>query len=152
MSTVSPMTDTSDATRVLLEWMALFMRRSVHDMLHFNKVTGLSLAQMNILMWLHYHKPCEVTYLSEIMQVSPAAASQMVERMVQQGLVQRVESASDRRTRQVHLTEHGRQVVEDTITARQAWIGDLVETLSPEQKTAVVALLGDLIQKSQALD
>jgi DNA-binding MarR family transcriptional regulator len=146
------MTETSDATRVLLEWMALFMRRSIHDTLQFNKVAGLSLTQLNILMWLHYHKPCEVTSLAETMQVSTAAASQMVERMVQENLVQRVENASDRRTRHVHLTDHGRQVVEEAITARQVWIGDLVEKLSPEQQTSIVALLGDLMQKAREMD
>ena len=146
------MTEPGEATRVLLDWMALFIRRSVHDTLQFNKISGLSLAQSNILMWLHYHKPCEVTSLAEIMQVSPAAASQMVERMVQEGLVQRVENASDRRTRQVHLTERGRQVVEETIAAREAWVSNLVATLSPAQKTAMVNLLGELIQKTQDLD
>ena len=40
---------------------------------------------------------------ADLMQVSPAGASQMVERLVQQGLVRRVESPGDRRVRQVHL-------------------------------------------------
>jgi len=144
--------ESSDATQVLIDWLAVFMRRSVHDMLQFNKVSGLSLAQLNILMWLHYHKPCEVTYLAEIMQVSPAAASQMVERMVQEGMVQRVESLSDRRTRQVHLTDLGKKVVEETIDARQSWINDLVITLSEEEKIAVVKLLGGLIEKAKSME
>jgi DNA-binding MarR family transcriptional regulator len=141
-----------DATQVLLEWLAVFMRRSVHDMLQFNKVTGLSLAQVNILMWLHYHKPCEVTHLADIMQVSPAAASQMVERMVQQDMVQRIESPTDRRTRQVHLTDLGRKVVEETIAARQKWIEDLVNTLSEDQKKAIVELLGGLMEKAKSME
>jgi DNA-binding MarR family transcriptional regulator len=146
------MIEFTDPTQVLQEWLALFMRRSVHDMLQYNKSVGLSPAQANILLWLHYHNSCDVTALAENMQVSAAAASQMVERMVQQGIVQRVESPSDRRTRQVHLTERGRQVVEETIAARQGWIKDLVKTLNEEQKTAVVKLLGELIQKAQAME
>lgn len=146
------MTDTPTATRVLLDWMAMFMRRSVHDMLQFNKTAGLSLAQVNILMWLHYHDHSEVTNLANIMQVSPAAASQMVERMVREDLVQRIESPSDRRTRQVHLTERGRQVVQDTIQAREAWVGDLVANLTPEQRSSLVTLMGELILKTQELE
>ncbi len=146
------MTDTNTATQVVLDWMALYMRRSVHDMMQFNKTTGLSLSQLNILLWLHYHSHCEVTNLATIMQVSPAAASQMVERMVREDLVQRVETPSDRRTRQVHLTEHGRQVVEATIQAREAWVGGLVESLSPEQRMNLVTLMGTMIQKTQELD
>jgi DNA-binding MarR family transcriptional regulator len=146
------MTEYTDPTQVFQEWLAFFMRRSVHDMLQYNKTVGFSLSQVNIMMWLYYHKHCDVTALAENMQVSAAAASQMVERMVQQGIVQRVENPNDRRTRQVHLTERGRQVVEETIAARQGWIKDLVETLSEEQKTAVVKLLGELIQKAQALE
>lgn len=146
------MTEFTDPTQVLQEWLALFMRRSVHDMLQYNKSVGLSLAQVNILLWLHYHNTCDVSALAENMQVSAAAASQMVERMVQQGIVRRVESPSDRRTRQVHLTERGRLVVEETIAARQGWIKDLVGTLSEEQKTGVVKLLGELIQKAQSME
>ena len=148
---VKLMTEPSDATRVLLDWMALFMRRSVHDMLQFNKVSGLSLAQANILMWLHYHKPCEVTSLAEIMQVSPAAASQMVERMVQQGLVTRSEIPGDRRVRLVHLTDQGKKLVLESIQVHEEWVQQLAASLTPKQQSDSAGILKMLTDKARQM-
>ena len=80
---------------------------------------------MSVLVHLYYRGPREVMGFADLMQVSPAGASQMVERLVQQGLVHRVESRGDRRVRQVHLTEAGRQMVETSIAARQKWVEEL---------------------------
>jgi DNA-binding MarR family transcriptional regulator len=62
----------------------------------------------------------------------------MVERLVQQGLAVRVEPPGDRRVRQVHLTERGRRVVEESIAIRQRWVGSLAASLSGDQQAIVV--------------
>ncbi len=146
------MSDTPDLPQTLLEWSAVFMRRSMHDFMYYTRSSGLSLALMNVLMRLHYHGPCEVTELVGTMQVSRAAASQMVERMVQQDLVLRVESPDDRRVRLVHLTHKGRQVVEESIAARQKWMEALMDTLSPEQQTTIASALQTLTAAARSLD
>ncbi len=97
-----------ELTQLLLDWSTIFVRLSMHDFNRFARGGGLSLAQMSVLMHLHYNGPREVMGFADLMQVSPAGASQMIERLVQSGLVQRIESRDDRRVRQVHLTEQGR--------------------------------------------
>ncbi len=62
---------------------------------------------MNLMLHIHYRGPCEVSDVSDLMQMTPAGASQMVERLVQQGLVTRQEVSGDRRVRLVHLTIRG---------------------------------------------
>ena len=98
---------------------------------------GLSFPLMNVLMHLYYQGPREVMEFAEFMQVSPAGASQMVERLVQQGLVVRVESPEDRRVRRVHLTGGGRRVVEESLSVRQQWVDSLVESLSADQRATL---------------
>lgn len=83
-------------TQVIIDWSAMFMRLSMHDFVRYTHTTGLSLAQMNVLTHLYYKGPSEVMAFTDFMQVSPAGASQMVARMEEQGLVQRVESQDDR--------------------------------------------------------
>ena len=117
-----------DVAKILLDWSSVFMRRSMHDFMQYTRTTNISMAQINVMMWLYYHKSCEVMQLEEVMQVSRPAASQMVERMVQQGLVTRTESPTDRRARLVNLSERGIEFVEAAISARRKWISDLVET------------------------
>lgn len=120
-------------TAILLEWSTTYMRISLHDFNRYMRTAGLSLPQMTILLHLHYQGPSDMTHVCEIMQVTPAGASQMIERMAQQGVVRREGKPGDRRVRLVTLTEKGREVVQESIAARQAWIEKLVAELSPAE-------------------
>jgi DNA-binding MarR family transcriptional regulator len=141
-----------ELTQLLLDWSTIFVRLSMHDFNRLARGGGLSLAQMSVLMHLHYNGPREVMGFAELMQVSPAAASQMVERLVQAGLVQRVETRDDRRVRQVHLTEQGRQVVLTSVSARQQWVESLITRLPEEQKEAIGQALRVLIERAAELE
>ena len=136
----------------LLDWSSIFIRLSLHDFNLYTRNAGLSLGQMIVMMNLHYRGPSEVTQLCELMQVTPAGASQMVERMVQLGVVQRTEVPGDRRVRRVSLTEQGQQIVLESIEARQAWIDQLVLHLSAEERQNVSAALLTLTQRAAELE
>lgn len=134
--------------KIILDWSILFMRLSMHDFNHYTRTTGQSLSQMNVLIHLYYKGPSEVMNLTELMMVSPAGASQMVERMVQQGFVQRLESPTDRRVRLVHITTEGKKCVEESIAARQAWMEKMIASLSEEEKEQIAETLTLLTEKS----
>jgi len=127
----------SELARLLLDWSSEFVRLSMHDINRCARSHGLSFTQMNVLMHLYYQGPREVMEFAEYVQVSPAGASQMVERLVQQGLVVRVEDSEDRRVRRVHLTERGSAVVEQSLALRQQWADSLVASLSAEQQASL---------------
>ena len=127
----------SELAQLLLDWSTDFVRKSMHDINRCARNNGLSFTQMNVLMHLYYQGPREVMEFADYMQVSPAGASQLVERLVQQGLVVRVESPEDRRVRRVHLTGGGRRVVEESLSVRQQWVDSLVESLSADQRATL---------------
>ncbi len=137
--------------QVLLAWSTVFLRVSMHDFVYHMRETGLSFPQMNVLTHLHYRGPTEVLHLAGEMLGSPAAASQMVERLVQAGLVERVESPGDRRVRLVHLTPRGQQAVADSIAARQAWVEQLVGSLTEEEQAGVGEALELLTEHAMRL-
>jgi DNA-binding MarR family transcriptional regulator len=143
---------THDLKQTLLEWSTVFLRVSMHDFVHHMRETGLSFPQMNVLTHLFYRGPTEVLHLAGEMLGSPAAASQMVERLVQADLVERVESPGDRRVRLVHLTPHGQQVVADSIAAREAWVEQLVESLTEEERGGVGEALALLTEHAARLE
>ncbi len=116
------MTNDFEATEAILDWSAIFMRLSMNDFLRFSRSAGFSFMQMALSMHLHYKGPTEVMACGELLQLSPAGASQMIERLVQQGLAQRSETPDDRRVRLVHLTRAGRQIVGASIEAQQGWL------------------------------
>ncbi|MCU0507940.1 MAG: MarR family transcriptional regulator [Anaerolineae bacterium] len=141
-----------EATKAILDWSAIFMRLSMNDFLRFSRSTGLSWMQMAVLMHLHYKGPTEVMACGELLQLSPAGASQMIERLVQQGLAQRSEAPDDRRVRLVHLTDAGRQLVDESIEAQQRWLKPLLATLTEEQRAAATETLRLLTAQATRLE
>jgi len=139
-------------TAILLEWSTTFIRLSLHDFNQYMRSAGLSLPQMTIMLHLHYQGPSDVTRICEMMRVSPAGASQMIERMAQQGMVRREESPVDRRVRLVNLTENGRKVLLESIAARQAWIEELVAGLSPAEAAGIGKALLTLNQIASKME
>ena len=95
------------------------MRVSLQDLMVYIHRKGISMAQISVLYQLYYRGPCEVLAFTRALALSPAGASQLIERMVQQGWVERLEDAADRRVRRVHLTEPGQQLVAESIAARE---------------------------------
>jgi DNA-binding MarR family transcriptional regulator len=144
--------DDRETMQAVLDWSTVFMRISMQDFNRHTRSAGFSFVQMNVLMHLYYGGPREVMAFSELLQVSPAGASQMIERLVQQGLVQRCESPDDRRVRLVHLTGRGRQVVDESIRARQQWVERLVASLSEEERHAVGQALRVLTEQAARLE
>jgi DNA-binding MarR family transcriptional regulator len=144
--------DDRETMQAVLDWSTVFVRMSMHDFNRYARSEGFSFVQMNVLMHLYYRGPREVMAFGDLMQVSRAGASQMIERLVQQGLVQRCESPDDRRVRLVHLTERGRQVVDESIRARQQWLERLVGSLSEEARHSVGEALRVLTDQAAGLE
>jgi DNA-binding MarR family transcriptional regulator len=128
---------TDDFYSEMLDWFATFARRSLADFHIFTHDAGLTMPQMNVLMRLYYRGSCDMSGLMDTMLSSKAAVSQMVQRMVQQGLVERDEVHGDRRARQVSLTAKGRAIVEASVTAREGWLKEIGEALTPDQRAKI---------------
>ena len=145
------MNETRETAKVIRSWLEVFMTRSMHDMWRFARKTGISLAQFGLLRRLYHQGACEVHEVGHHFDVTPAAASQLVDKLVQAGLVARTENPDDRRTRQVGLTPKGRALVDRSAEESYRWIEDLVADLSPEDRAAAQASLGTLIEASARL-
>jgi DNA-binding MarR family transcriptional regulator len=145
MQSVDPFVNT------LGEWIEVFMRRSMHNFICYSKEKGLSMSQIGALFRIFRGKS-SVSDISDNLGVTSAAASQMLERLVQQGLILRKEDPNDRRVRQIVLTDKGRQILQESIAARQGWLENLSRTLSDSQREQVTAALNILIEKANELE
>ncbi len=61
------------------------------------------MTQFSTLMTLHKQGTCAISEIAEELGVSTAAASQMVDRMVNDGMILRTEDPNDRRVKLVSL-------------------------------------------------
>ena len=94
------------------------MRRTMPQMMAFVKEEGLSMPQMGTLFFLR-GGPGTVSRIAEHLDLSLAATSHLVERLVQRGLVARFENPADRRQKCVELSPAGRTFL-DGADARAA--------------------------------
>jgi DNA-binding MarR family transcriptional regulator len=108
--------------------------------------------QFGILMHIHYRHSCGISHLSEHLDVSAPAASQLVDRLVQHGLLERTEDPNDRRAKVLALTPKGRELIETGIVARTRWVDELIQSLPPEEYDEVASALSALTDAVRRLE
>jgi len=146
------MSSTKVFSEVMREWSEVFMRHSGRDFRQFMLDNSLSFSQVSVLMRLAHGGKSGVSDIGEEMGVTNAAASQAIERLVQQGLVTRSEDPQDRRAKQLVLTEKGCDLVRRAIEARSRWIEGLTAALNPQEQDLIIDALGLLTQAASRLD
>ncbi len=139
-------------SQTLHEWMRLVMRRSMRNFILYAKEKNYSVAQLNALFRIHHKGACGISDLGEEMGVTSAAASQLLDKLVQQGLAVRTEDPLDRRNKRVALTEAGERIVQESMAARQSWLDHLADKLTPAEQEQVNHSLRLLIEKAETLD
>lgn len=146
------MTDSVQLVQILRRSMDVVAHRTMHDWSRFVKSTGISMPQFGILMQLHYRGACGVSDLSERMDVSSAAASQLVDKLVQSGLIERTEDPSDRRAKRITLSPKGQDLIRAGISERYRWVDALVESLSADERQKVGEALNVLTNTLQRIE
>jgi DNA-binding MarR family transcriptional regulator len=134
------------------EWSEVFMRHSGRDFKQYMVENDLSFSQVNVLMRLYHEGKCGVSQMGEEMGVTNAAASQAIDRLVNMGLIARVEDPIDRRAKQLSLTEKGRRLVDRAIDARSRWVEDLLSSLTPEEQERITSALDLLTRAARELE
>jgi len=80
--------------------------------------------------------------LSRFLLVSNGNVTGIVERLVADGLVERMRRADDRRTAIVRLTPSGRTLFAEMAAAHAGWIDELLSDVTPARANDVAAVLG----------
>jgi len=136
------MTNQVQFNQAIRSWMDVFMHRSMRGWGLFAKSLGLSLPQFSVMMQLLHRGAFGMSEISERFEVTPAAASQLVDKLVQNGFVVREEDPHDRRAKLLNLTDKGRDIIQQGMKERYLWVDHLAEKLTDEE----------LVQVSEALD
>lgn len=141
----------SPVVSTFLAWIELFMHRSMRGFLLYARERGLSMSQIATLFQLNHHGSLAVSEIGDGLGVSNAAASQLLDRLVQQGLITRAENPQDRREKQLILTEKGRSILLESTRTRQAWLECLVTKMTPDEQVKVTEVMEILINKMNQL-
>ncbi len=146
----------SDARESLLSQfrtvIGMIMHLSMQNFMQFSRSQGISLSQMGALRHIYHRANCNISDISEEMGISTAAASQMLDRLVQSGLITRTENPQDRRNRHLEVTEKGDQILHDGFLSRQAWLVEMVQSLSPAEEIKIKEALDILAEKISRIE
>jgi DNA-binding MarR family transcriptional regulator len=132
--------------------MDVFMHRSMRGWGLFAKSTGLSMPQFGILMQLHHKGACGVSDISERFDITNAAASQLVDKLVQSRLVKRDEDPNDRRAKLLNLTDKGKKLIQQGIEERYRWVDELAGRLSAEERAQVSEALNIMTEAAKEME
>lgn len=136
---------------ILQESISSIMRRSMRSMILYMKDNELSMSQIGALFQIN-HGHSNVSDLGQGLGITIAAASQLIERLVQQGLIVRLEDPEDRRAKQLELTEKGRRILKASVQARHGWLEHLAASLSPAEREQVASALRLLRERTEQLE
>ena len=98
----------------------------------------LSIVQARLLGILRDRQPT-IKELAGFLQLDKTSVTGLVDRAQGRGLVRRTPSAADGRSVHVCITATGQKIVDEATAAIEAELGDLLEVLSPVQRSELSA-------------
>jgi DNA-binding MarR family transcriptional regulator len=99
---------------------------------------ALSLVHLNLLMLLRAKGTLTMTHLAELLDVSVASATGIVDRLEKKGVIERRRSEEDRRVVEVRVTERGDAIFSAMQAERQDRLNRLLAEISDDDLTALL--------------
>lgn len=127
----------------LVDLGAAVRRRLDHSQRHadlLRRFGGVTLHQLGALRHLVKRGPLTMHELAAHMDISASSATQLVDRLVQHGLVDRVADPADRRVHRLAVSASAAAAVRDFEKDRMRQLADLLSPLSEEELRVVVSL------------
>lgn len=93
---------------------------------------------------------CELSVkeVSEQLGLSLPGASRTVDALLRRGYLERREDEQDRRMKRIGISDSGREVTRRIVEARLEGLEQFTDSLTPEQRTRLMAALADLPHRS----
>ena len=113
--------------------------------------TGLGLSDFGVLELLLHKGPLPVNTIGPIVDLTPGSISTAVDRLLEKGLVSRVESAEDRRVRIVALTPCGKDLIAGAFRKHSGQMKRVFSELSPEELRGLEVALKKVGRRAAAL-
>ena len=119
--------------------------QSMGAILQILQQANLSMPRLVALFHLQRSGCATISELSEQLNLALATTSQIIDQMVQSGLVERREDSNDRRQKLVTLTTSGHAMIAQVRQARSSEIAQRLAGLPPELTSRLTELLTELV-------
>jgi len=118
---------------------------------HRAKSRGTTRAQWIVLFRLRDQEGLSQVDLADVLELQPISLVRLLDRLVEQGLLERRHDPKDRRANRLFLTTSGRQLVDDLDSLRDGIAGDVLKNLSAEAIETTLTSLREIKCRIKAL-
>lgn len=133
----------------LQKLLEVLLHNSMKNFIVYLKERDLSMSHIGALFVIHRHGSCGVSEIGDSLGITTAGTSQMLNRLVDDGLIERTEDTLDRRAKRIVLTRKGKEMLAESIHVRQNWIHDLVASLDEIELAEVNQALQILLSRAR---
>lgn len=105
------------------------------------EVLGLRPVEYSLLMLLHANHTVTPKQLAQTLELSAPNLTILLDKLEERGLLERVRSATDRRSQHVLLTDAGRDLANQALACTPPMEAELTECLSPAERAMLLELL-----------
>ncbi|GGF89625.1 MarR family winged helix-turn-helix transcriptional regulator [Paenibacillus aceti] len=134
--------------RLMTSWSKTFRKMQSEIMQH--RDLGLTGPQFHMLALIARTDSCNVSYLADALEVKPSAITVMVDRLVQNGYVQRRHDEQDRRSVLLSVTEEGAEVFEEAGKKSREVLKSYLQELSSHQLDVLLQVTEKLANMGQS--
>lgn len=134
----------TDLAGMMHEFVDAALQRSMAGHFQFCKHHNISFSQLSILHRLYRMGPATVSEISRMLDISKSAVSQLLDKLVQGGLISRCENPVDRRSKNHSITAEGKVMIEKSREARVEWVESLNEKITSDERELLTRALSVL--------
>ncbi|MDQ0417231.1 DNA-binding MarR family transcriptional regulator [Croceifilum oryzae] len=113
----------------LLREISVIVKRHGREILHNFPITP---PQLNALLWLNEEGDLTIGDLSNKMYLACSTMTDLIDRMEKNKLVARIRDEKDRRVVRIRLLEYGKEVINEVLAARRAYLAQVLENETNE--------------------
>jgi MarR family transcriptional regulator, transcriptional regulator for hemolysin len=118
---------------------------------HRAKERGTTRAQWIVLFRLRKQEGLSQVDLADVLELQPISLVRLLDRLVEQGLLERRHDPKDRRANRLHLTAKGRQLVDDLDGFSSAILSDVLRDVSDDAIETSLVTLRDIKERIKTL-
>jgi DNA-binding MarR family transcriptional regulator len=127
------------------------MKQFPRPKLKQSSIDGLTRSEYELLVMLVMslngdEKAFTITELSNLLQITPAGVTHLINPLEEAGYIERLQNRKDRRVVRIGLTEKGTQVAESLISEVQENLIGLVNYLGEEDSKTLIRLMSKSIE------
>lgn len=152
MPTQTPAETSAEIVGQILDQLEPVIARQRRAVAREGCLRAISSTQLHVLFLLMSDGSSTMGRLADLLDVSLPNVTGIVDRMVENGLVERSRDTDDRRVVSVNATAAGRRTVEEIDLVRRRQLGAVLAQLDPEQQRRALQTFTELRRAAEHLD